>query len=61
MGKVRASVQAEGIVQGVGFRPFVYDLAQRHGLAGWVLNDARGVQIEVEGSDEHVAAFLSAL
>jgi hydrogenase maturation protein HypF len=61
MGKVRASVQAEGIVQGVGFRPFVYDLAQRHKLAGWVLNDARGVQIEVEGEEGQVASFLSGL
>ena len=61
MGKVRASVQAEGIVQGVGFRPFVYDLARRHELAGWVLNDERGVQIEIEGADEDVASFLSEL
>jgi len=61
MRKVRASVQAEGIVQGVGFRPFVYDLARRHELAGWVLNDERGVQIEIEGADEDVASFLSEL
>jgi len=61
MGKVRASVQAEGIVQGVGFRPFVYDLARRHELTGWVLNDEKGVQIEIEGADERVASFLSEL
>jgi hydrogenase maturation protein HypF len=61
MGKVRASVQTEGIVQGVGFRPFVYDLARRHELTGWVLNDEQGVQIEVEGEDACVASFLSEL
>ena len=61
MGKVRASVQTEGIVQGVGFRPFVYDLAMRHDLAGWVLNDERGVRIEVEGEADCVASFISDL
>jgi hydrogenase maturation protein HypF len=61
MGKVRASVQTEGIVQGVGFRPFVYDLARRHDLAGWVLNDERGVRIEVEGEADCVASFISDL
>jgi hydrogenase maturation protein HypF len=59
--KVRAVVQIKGIVQGVGFRPFVYALAQRQALAGWVLNDEKGVQIEVEGDEAHVAAFLDSL
>jgi hydrogenase maturation protein HypF len=61
MGKVRASVQTEGIVQGVGFRPFVYDLARRHKLTGWVLNDEQGVQIEVEGEADRVDSFISDL
>jgi len=61
MGKVRASVQTEGIVQGVGFRPFIYDLARRHELTGWVLNDEQGVQIEVEGEADGVASFISEL
>jgi hydrogenase maturation protein HypF len=61
MGKVRVSVQTEGIVQGVGFRPFVYDLARRHELTGWVLNDEQGVQIEVEGEADRVASFISDL
>ncbi len=61
MEKVRAMVRIEGIVQGVGFRPFVYALALRHGLTGWVLNDEQGVQIEVEGDEGQVASFLSEL
>jgi hydrogenase maturation protein HypF len=61
MAKVRAMIQIEGIVQGVGFRPFVYALARRHALAGWVLNDAKGVQIEVEGEEDGVRAFLSGI
>jgi hydrogenase maturation protein HypF len=61
MGKVRAMVRIEGIVQGVGFRPFVYECARRHALAGWVLNDEKGVQIEVEGEEHRVTSFISAL
>jgi hydrogenase maturation protein HypF len=47
-----------GIVQGVGFRPFVYALAQRHGLSGLVRNDTRGVHIDVEGAPERLDLFL---
>ncbi len=47
----------EGIVQGVGFRPFVYQLADRLCLNGWVRNDSRGVTIEVEGSVESLHDF----
>jgi hydrogenase maturation protein HypF len=54
----RYSVEVHGIVQGVGFRPYVYALALRHGLNGWVLNSAIGVLIEIEGKPEHCAAFL---
>jgi len=61
MDKVRALVQIEGIVQGVGFRPFVYDRARLHDLAGWVRNDEHGVCIEVEGEEARVTSFLSAL
>jgi hydrogenase maturation protein HypF len=60
-GKVRASVRVEGVVQGVGFRPFVYSLATRLGLAGWVGNDADGVFAEVEGPAAGVRDFLAAL
>lgn len=48
-----------GIVQGVGFRPFVYRTARKHGLTGWVQNRADGVYAELEGSEEHLTAFLA--
>lgn len=54
---MRRELVVEGIVQGVGFRPFVYRLARDHRLAGWVCNDERGVVIAVEGAPEEVAAF----
>ena len=47
-----------GIVQGVGFRPFIYSLARRHELAGLVRNDAEGVHIEAEGAREELERFL---
>ncbi len=50
-----------GVVQGVGFRPFVHRLALRHGLAGSVLNSAGDVQIEVEGDPVEIAAFVREL
>jgi len=54
----RREVAVRGIVQGVGFRPFIYALARRHGLTGWVRNDAEGVYIEVEGCREALELFL---
>ncbi|MGH2858517.1 MAG: carbamoyltransferase HypF, partial [Solirubrobacteraceae bacterium] len=59
--RVRARVRVCGTVQGVGFRPYVYRLARELGLAGWVLNDAHGVLLEVEGAAGAVDAFLSRL
>ncbi|MGA9982059.1 MAG: carbamoyltransferase HypF [Acidobacteriaceae bacterium] len=50
-----------GIVQGVGFRPYVHNLARRHALVGFVLNSPRGVFIEVEGNPATVEAFVAAL
>ncbi|HWD43039.1 MAG TPA: acylphosphatase, partial [Actinomycetota bacterium] len=61
MGLTRTRVRVEGIVQGVGFRPFVHALAGRLGLAGLVGNDAGGVFVEVEGAAETVERFLAAL
>jgi hydrogenase maturation protein HypF len=49
---------AQGAVQGVGFRPFVYQLAADCGLAGWVRNDAAGLALEVEGPAHSVDRFL---
>ncbi|MBB2742031.1 UNVERIFIED_ORG: hydrogenase maturation protein HypF [Microbispora rosea subsp. rosea] len=61
MSRRAVAVRVEGIVQGVGFRPFVYGLAMRLGLAGLVGNDERGVFIEVEGGSAPVEEFLAAL
>ncbi len=55
------TVHISGVVQGVGFRPFVYGLAQRYGLSGWVRNTSSGVDIEVDGSAEQLTAFEHAL
>lgn len=54
----RREISVRGIVQGVGFRPFVYSLAKRHGLCGLVRNDAEGVHIEVEGAPEELGLFV---
>jgi hydrogenase maturation protein HypF len=51
-------ISVRGVVQGVGFRPFVYRLARDHALNGWVLNHSGGVDIEVEGPPETLAAFV---
>ncbi|HAD82709.1 MAG: carbamoyltransferase HypF [Candidatus Edwardsbacteria bacterium RIFOXYD12_FULL_50_11] len=48
-----------GIVQGVGFRPYIYRLAKRHRLSGWVLNSSRGVEILTQGQSSGVDAFLT--
>ncbi len=52
------SVRVRGVVQGVGFRPFVYRLARANTLTGWVLNDADGVEIRVEGAHDRLENFL---
>src|SRR5512143_1726125 len=54
-------LQVNGIVQGVGFRPFVYQLALRHGLKGEVANTSSGVSIHIEGPAEQIRAFESDL
>ncbi|MBN2149164.1 MAG: carbamoyltransferase HypF [Anaerolineales bacterium] len=54
-------IHITGIVQGVGFRPFVYGLATRFELYGWVCNTSAGVDIEVQGKEENLGAFISAL
>jgi hydrogenase maturation protein HypF len=57
----RLRVEIRGAVQGVGFRPFVYRLATELELAGWVINDARGVFVEVEGPRDRLDRFLARL
>ncbi len=48
----------EGIVQGVGFRPFIYRLAKTHSLCGWVRNTPAGVLLEVQGEPDGISGFL---
>ena len=55
------TLAVSGVVQGVGFRPFVHRLALRHGLAGWVRNTAGEVQIHVEGDAAALDVFELAL
>ncbi|HTQ69823.1 MAG TPA: carbamoyltransferase HypF [Solirubrobacteraceae bacterium] len=57
----RLRVSVHGVVQGVGFRPFVHRLACEHGLSGWVRNDPHGVLVEVEGDPAAVERFLGRL
>ena len=52
-----ALISVFGVVQGVGFRPFVYQLARKHGLKGWVCNTSENVKIEVEGNKEAIRRF----
>ncbi|MEW5957183.1 MAG: carbamoyltransferase HypF [Chloroflexota bacterium] len=59
--KQRLRVEIRGAVQGVGFRPFVYRLAAELALTGWVINDSRGVFIEVEGPGTALTHFLARL
>ena len=59
--RVARRLRVRGVVQGVGFRPFVYRYARSLGLAGWVRNDGGGVEIEVQGSEPLVEAFTRGL
>src|SRR3990172_5351450 len=58
-GAVRWRILIRGAVQGVGFRPFLYRLANELGLAGWVHNSLQGVCVEVEGNEERLREFLA--
>jgi len=57
----RLAITVRGVVQGVGFRPFVYNAARTRRLAGWVLNEADRVRIEVQGAEADLDAFLDTL
>ena len=56
--RTACSVRVRGVVQGVGFRPFVFRLARAHTLGGWVVNDDDGVEIHLEGADDAMETFL---
>ena len=56
-----ARLHVAGIVQGVGFRPFVFNLANRLGLPGWVRNTSAGVEIEIDGPTDALEAFVRAV
>ncbi len=58
---IRKQLSIRGIVQGVGFRPFVYNLARSLDLSGYILNSASGVTIELEGTADGLEAFLTKL
>src|ERR1700724_3522564 len=55
------SIKIRGVVQGVGFRPFVYRLARSNGLTGWVLNEEEGVEIHLEGEETTLRVFIEEL
>jgi hydrogenase maturation protein HypF len=57
----RLQIEIEGLVQGVGFRPFVVQLATRLGVTGTVLNNGRGVVIAAQGDPATLDLFLAAL
>ena len=54
-------VAIRGVVQGVGFRPFVYRLAIEHGIRGWVHNGDAGVEIHAEGTRNSLESFVAAV
>jgi len=56
-----ARISARGVVQGVGFRPFIYGLAKKYRLNGWVCNTSEDVKIEVDGERELLDSFVSAI
>ncbi|HNY66594.1 MAG TPA: carbamoyltransferase HypF [Deltaproteobacteria bacterium] len=55
----RVRLRFSGIVQGVGFRPFIYRLAVAHGLTGFVQNRPEGVVVEIQGPDENIESFVA--
>jgi len=54
----RAEIEITGIVQGIGFRPFIYNLAGEHRIRGWVLNNEKGVFIDAESEDGTLERFI---
>lgn len=61
MRRAACQITIRGVVQGVGFRPFVYRSAQLHHVCGWVLNDVEGVEVHAEGAASDLTAFIDEL
>ncbi len=59
--QVTRHIHVTGVVQGVGFRPFVYGLATRLALRGWVCNTSAGVDIVLQGEQDQVDSFAHSL
>ncbi len=59
--EVNKNIEIGGLVQGVGFRPFAYQLANRYCLKGYVQNNNNGVELEIEGSSSKIDTFMQAL
>ena len=57
-GQQAQNVHITGIIQGVGFRPYIYNLAIQHKITGWVRNTSAGVDIHAEGTDSAIASFI---
>ena len=57
----RVRIHIQGIVQGVGFRPFIHKLVQSYGLKGYVKNSSSGVEMELEGERAQLESFVKAL
>jgi len=57
----RTQISVKGLIQGVGFRPFIFNLAKKLSLSGFVQNDTNGVFIDVEGCDSSIDEFLDCL
>ena len=55
----RIAIQISGLVQGVGFRPFLYHLAKVKGLTGWVRNNFAGIELEIQGKKANLEAFVA--
>ena len=61
MSRIRANIRVNGIVQGVGFRPFIHKEIGIWQLTGWIRNSSQGVELEVEGEEEAVEQFAAAI
>ena len=59
--KIRYKLTIYGIVQGVGFRPFIHKLVKKYNLYGWICNSNQGVEMEIEGEDSDGREFLKEL